>query len=123
MSCLMKYSSTSPSARPGRKKAFGAKRAAFETGQPHADHRRLDNCADIETILLGDAGMGDAISAIEGAFQLRVSLVNGERVAAGCHEFHDLAEAFARESLIRGSAHHLAVELVRIEGAGTGGPE
>ena len=67
--------------------------------------------------------MGDAISAIEGAFQLRVSLVIGERVAAGCHEFHDLVEAFARESLIRGSAHHLAVELVRIEGAGTGGPE
>ena len=67
----------------GRKKAFGAKRAAFETGQPHADHRRLDNWADIETILLGDAGMGDAISAIEGAFQLRVSLVIGERVAAG----------------------------------------
>ena len=60
--------------------------SALRPREPHAEHRRLDDGADIEPVLLGDAGMGEAIVAFRRLLQLGVALVIGERIAAGRDE-------------------------------------
>ena len=80
---------------PAGEHACRLERAAFQPREAHAQHRRLDDGADIEPVLLRDARMGDAVSALLGPLQLRVAVVVRERIAAGRDERDDLIEALA----------------------------
>ena len=84
----MKYSSTSPSTRPAASTFEGLSAPPFSARQPHAQHRRFHDGADIEPVLLRDAGMGEAVLSFRRSLQLGVALVSGKRIAAGRHELH-----------------------------------
>ena len=65
VSCSMKDSSSSPSTRPpnsGRGVPALCRRAAAD--QADLDHRRLDDGADVEAVLLGEARMGEPQRAV-----------------------------------------------------------
>ena len=80
-------------AAPGKAGAAIARDADVE-------ERRLDDGADVEAILLGDARVGDAPKAVRPKADLGEALIGLERVAAGGDERHDAVESGAVEPAI-----------------------
>ena len=89
-----KYSSISPSMRPPR----GSDRAglaARRAREPDLDHRRLDDGADVEPVLLRDAAVAHPPEPVRAAHDLGEALVGAQRVAAGRDEIDDGLEVLA----------------------------
>ncbi len=60
---------------PADRAGDGATLLAAPAHQAHLDHRLLDDGADIEPILLGDVGVGDAPEPVAGVAQPGIALI------------------------------------------------
>ena len=86
-----KYSSTSPSTRPPRRHAVPG-RGRRMAAEPDLDHRRLDDGADIQPVLLGDAGVAHPPEPVLALHDLGEALIGPQRIAAGRDEGDDALE-------------------------------
>ena len=93
-------------------------RAAFAAARrDEADfqHRGVDDGADVQPVLLGDARIGDAQQAIARRLQFREPIVGFECVAAGRHELDGAVELAPREAGIGQRRSHFGEKRVGIE--------
>ncbi len=118
VSVSRKYSSILPSTGPPRATVprAGARIA-------HVEHRHLDDGADIQPVLLGDAADWRPANAVLGAADAGIALVGAQRIAAGRDEIDDAVEGRAVEPGIGRGAAHLLVELVGDERLAAGAAE
>ena len=91
--------------------------------QPDLDHRVLDDGADIEPVLLGDVGIGDAPLAVGGLLELGIALIGAQSIAAGGDEIDDALEGLPVEIAIRPGAADLVVVGERLESRRAGHAE
>ena len=78
-------------------RAAARRRAPAGADIAHVQHRHLDDGADIEAVLLGDARMADAPQPVLGLADPGVALVGLQRIAAGGDEIDDAVEGLAVE--------------------------
>jgi hypothetical protein len=90
---------------------------------PHVQHRRFDDRADIEAILLGDLRIGHAPEAFGRLADLGVALISAQRITAGRDEIDDPLKGLPREGGVRCGAGDLGIERDRIERGGAGHAE
>ncbi len=86
----------------------------------HIELRHLDDGADIEAVLLGDARMGDAPQPFFRAADAGVAFVAAQRIAAGGDEIDDAVEGFALQLGIGCCGTDLGIKPIGVEGGGAG---
>ena len=75
--------------------AFRLQLAAAAAREPHLQHRRLDDGADIQTILPCEPRMAQTKLAVRGWLQLGVAIVARKRIAAGRDKLYNLIKDVA----------------------------
>src|SRR5690606_27585694 len=91
--------------------------------EPYLNHRRLDDGADIEPVLLRHLRIRNAPQTFGRLSQLGVALICLERITAGRDEFDHLVEGLTRQPRISRHAGDFGIEIAGVEGFRAGHAE